>query len=148
MKDFKENGRVIEITLDNDKIVKVSTEYIKKNMKILDTDMEDAIYIWLEDEGYLENEEQNELCNQAKENKSNKIIGAKTEKDPKKKTQKERVKKDNPTKEMIITEIAKILPNFATNINIENAGKLITFTIGNDDFKIDLVQKRKPKAQK
>jgi len=148
MKDFKENGRVIEITLDNDKIVKVSTEYIKKNMKILDTDMEDAIYIWLEDEGYLENEEQNELCNQAKENKSNKIIGAKTEKDPKKKTQKERVKKDNPTKEMIITEIAKILPNFATNINIENAGKLITFTIGNNDFKIDLVQKRKPKAQK
>lgn len=148
MKDFKENGRVIEITLDNDKIVKVSTEYIKKNMKILDTDMEDAIYIWLEDEGYLDNEEQNELCNQAKENKSNKIIGAKTEKDPKKKTQKERVKKDNPTKEMIITEIAKILPNFATNINIENAGKLITFTIGNDDFKIDLVQKRKPKAQK
>ena len=117
-------------------------------MKILDTDMEDAIYIWLEDEGYLDNEEQNELCNQAKENKSNKIIGAKTEKDPKKKTQKERVKKDNPTKEMIITEIAKILPNFATNINIENAGKLITFTIGNDDFKIDLVQKRKPKAQK
>lgn len=148
MKDFKENGRVIEITLDNDKVVKVSTEYIKKNMKILDTDMEDAIYIWLEDEGYLDNEEQNELCNQAKENKSNKIIGAKTEKDPKKKTQKERVKKDNPTKEMIITEIAKILPNFATNINIENAGKLITFTIGNDDFKIDLVQKRKPKAQK
>ena len=134
MKDFKENGRVIEITLDNDKVVKVSTEYIKKNMKILDTDMEDAIYIWLEDEGYLDNEEQNELCNQAKENKSNKIIGAKTEKDPKKKTQKERVKKDNPTKEMIITEIAKILPNFATNINIENAGKLITFTIGNDDF--------------
>ena len=148
MKDFKENGRVIEITLDNNKVVKVSTEYIKKNMKILDTDIEDAIYIWLEDEGYLDNEEQNELCNQAKENKSNKIIGAKTEKDPKKKTQKERVKKDNPTKEMIITEIAKILPNFATNINIENAGKLITFTIGNDDFKIDLVQKRKPKAQK
>lgn len=148
MKDFKENGRIIEITLDNDKIVKVSTEYIKKNMKILDTDMEDAIYIWLEDEGYLDNEEQNELCNQAKENKSNKIIGAKTEKDPKKKTQKERVKKDNPTKEMIITEIAKILPNFATNINIENTGKLITFTIGNDDFKIDLAQKRKPKAQK
>ena len=70
------------------------------------------------------------------------------EKEPTKKTQKERVKKENPTKEMIIQEIAKILPNFATDVNIENAGKIITFTVGNDNFKIDLTQKRKPKAEK
>ena len=72
----------------------------------------------------------------------------KVEKEPTKKTQKERVKKENPTKEMIIQEIAKILPNFATDVNIENAGKIITFTVGNDNFKLDLTQKRKPKAEK
>ena len=48
---------------------------------------------------------------------------------------------------MIIAEIAKILPNFAENIVVENAGKLITFNIGEDAFKIDLVQKRKPKTK-
>ena len=40
-----------------------------------------------------------------------------------------------------------MLPNIATNINIENAGKIITFTVGDNDFKLDLTQKRKPKAQ-
>lgn len=145
MKEYKENGAVIEMTLDNEKIVKVSTKYIYNMIENLDIDMEDALLTWLEDEGYLDNEEQLELCELAKENKSNKIVGAKTTE--KKKTQKERVKKENPTKEMIIAEIAKILPNFATNINVENAGKLITFSIGNDDFKLDLVQKRKKKGE-
>lgn len=145
MKEYKENGSVIEMTLDNEKIVKVSTKYIYNMIENLNIDMEDALLTWLEDEGYLDNEEQLELCELAKENKSNKIVGAKTIE--KKKTQKERVKKENPTKEMIIAEIAKILPNFATNIIVENAGKLITFSIGNDDFKLDLVQKRKKKGE-
>lgn len=145
MKEYKENGSVIEMTLDNEKIVKVSTKYIYNMIENLNIDMEDALLTWLEDEGYLDNEEQLELCELAKENKSNKIVGAKTTE--KKKTQKERVKKENPTKEMIIAEIAKILPNFATNIIVENAGKLITFSIGNDDFKLDLVQKRKKKGE-
>jgi hypothetical protein len=145
MKEYKENGSVIEMTLDNEKVVKVSTKYIYNMIENLDIDMEDALLTWLEDEGYLDNEEQLELCELAKENKSNKIVGAKTTE--KKKTQKERVKKENPTKEMIIAEIAKILPNFATNIIVENAGKLITFSIGNDDFKLDLVQKRKKKGE-
>ena len=81
----------------------------------------------------------------AKENKSIKIIDAKAQNKPEKKTQKERVRKENPTKEMIISEIAKLLPNFAENVVIENAGKLITFSIGEEEFKIDLVQKRKKK---
>lgn len=145
MKEYKENGSVIEMTLDNEKIVKVSTKYIYNMIENLNIDMEDALLTWLEDEGYLDNEEQLELCELAKENKSNKIVGAKTTE--KKKTQKERVKKENPTKEMIIAEIAKILPNFATNIIVENTGKIITFSIGNDDFKLDLVQKRKKKGE-
>lgn len=146
MKNYMIKGSLIEIILDNDKVVKVGKVYIDRCIEKLNIDLEEALLTWLEDEGYMDNLDQMELCNQAKENKSNKIIDAKVEKAPTKKTQKERVKKDNPTKEMIIGEIAKILPNFATNIIIENSGKIITFTVGNDDFKLDLTQKRKPKA--
>ena len=146
MKEFIERGKVIDIVLDNDKVVKVATEFIEKMMKNLDIDKEEAVLTWLEDEEYLVNDEQEELTNQAKVNKSVKVIDAKTaEVKPEKKTAKERVRKENPTKEMVISEIAKLLPNFAENVNIENAGKLITFTIGEDEFKIDLVQKRKKK---
>lgn len=146
MKEYIERGKVIDIVLDNDKIVKVATDFINKMMTNLDIDKEEALLTWLEDEEYLVNDEQEELTNQAKVNKSVKIIDAKAkEVKPEKKTQKERVRKENPTKEMVISEIAKLLPNFAENVNIENAGKLITFTIGEDEFKIDLVQKRRKK---
>lgn len=146
MKDYKINGSVINIILENDKVVKVATEWVNRSMKALNTDIEDVLLMWLEDNEYLDNEEQNELDQKAKENKSNKIVKAKSN-EPKKKTQKERVRKENPTKEKIISEIAKILPEFATNVNVENAGKIITFSIGNDDFKLDLTQKRKKKAE-
>jgi len=145
MKEFIENGNVIEAVLDNDKIVKISAKYINTMVENLGIDKEDAILTWLEDEGYLVNEEQEELMDAAKENKSIKIIDAKAQNKPEKKTQRERVRKENPTKEMVISEIAKLLPNFAENIVVENAGKLITFSIGEEEFKIDLVQKRKKK---
>lgn len=145
MKDYRENGSVIEITLDTDKIVKVSTKYIDNMVDKLDIDKEDAILTWLEDEGYLENEEQEELCQISKENKFKMVA---TSEKPKKKTPKERVQKENPTKELIIATIAKALENLdISNLNIENKAKLITFTLGNEDFKVDLVQKRKPKAK-
>lgn len=147
MKEFIVKGSVIEVVLENDKVVKVGRVYIDRCVEKLGIDREEAILTWLEDEGYMDNPDQLELCDQAKENKSNKIVKAKVEKAPKK-THKERTKKENPTKEMIIAEIAKILPNFATNVNIENVGKIITFTVGNDNFKIDLTQKRKPKEEK
>ena len=146
MKNYEIKGNVIEITLDNDKVVKVGKVYIDCCVEKLDIDMEDALLTWLEDEGYMENLDQKELCDLAKENKSHKVVNAKVEKEPTKKTQKERTKKENPTKELIIAEIAKMLPNIATNVNIENAGKIITFTVGDNDFKLDLTQNRKPKA--
>lgn len=145
MKEYKENGSVIEITLDNEKVVKVSTKYINNMVDKLGIDKEDAILTWLEDEEYLVNEEQEELVQKSKDNKVKMV--AKSEK-PKAKTPKERVQKENPTKELIIAIIAKALENLdISNLNIENKAKLITFTLGNEDFKVDLVQKRKPKAK-
>lgn len=145
MKEYKENGSVIEITLDNEKIVKVSTQYIDNMVDKLGIDKEDAILTWLEDEEYLVNEEQEELCQISKDNKFKMVA---TSEKPKKKTPKERVQKENPTKELIIETIAKALENLdITDLIIENKAKLITFKLNNEDFKVDLVQKRKPKAK-
>lgn len=144
MENYVINGKVVTITLDDGREVKASTEYLENMVKNLDIDMEEAVLTWLEDEEYLINEEQEELHKATKGTRVGNVIGAKAEKP---KTQKERVKKENPTKEMIIAEIAKVLPNFAENVIVENAGKLITFNIGEDIFKIDLVQKRKPKTK-
>ena len=113
MKDFKENGKVIEITLDNNKKVKVMTEWVEKTMKALDTDKEDVLLMWLEDNGYLINEAQEELDKQAKG--VVKVV-AKAEK-PKAKTQKDRFNEKKETKSLIYTfftlKIAKKLRFFS-----------------------------------
>lgn len=129
----------------NGKNIRIPDDDIEHSMKSLNLTREEAIQVWLEDEGYLENEEQEELEKKAKENRITAAIHQAKSTEPKKKTQRERTRKENPTKEMIIREIAAILPNFAENIQILNAGKLISFSIGDEKYEIDLKQKRKPK---
>lgn len=131
----------------NGKKLKIPDSEIEKSMKSLDLTKEEAIQMWLEDEGYLDNEEQEALEKKAKESRITATIHQASAKDVRKKTQKERVRKENPTKEMVIAEIAKILPNFAENIQILNVSKLISFTIGEETYEIDLKQKRKPKTR-
>lgn len=128
----------------NGKNIRIPDAEIQLNMEKLHLTKEEAIQVWLEDEGYLENEEQEELCKKAKENRITATIHEASAIN-KKKTQRERVRKENPTKEMVIAEIAKILPNFAENVQVLNIGKLISFTIGENTYEIDLKQKRKPK---
>lgn len=141
MLDFKNDGKVIRIVLEDGRKCAVSTEYIQKNMDILGEDMEDAIMDWLEDEGYLINEEQEELCIAAKENKV--LIGAKNENKTTEK--KKRTVKENPTKEMIIAEVSKSIAALegVSDLIIENKGKIITFNLNGESFKIDLTQRRK-----
>lgn len=132
-------------TLSTGKIVRIPDSEINKFVANHGITKDEAVQMWLEDEGYLENEEQEALCQKAKENRITATIHEASAKDPRKKTQRERVKKEDPTKEMIIAEIAKLLPNFAENVKVENAGKLITFTIGADNFKLDLIRQRAKK---
>lgn len=148
MKNYIVNGKAIEITLEDEKVVKVAKGYIDKCVDKLGIDQEDAILTWLEDEGYMENLDQEELCDQAKENKSHKVINAKVEKAPKKKTQRERTQKSQPEKEYIVGVIAELLEDITdvNNLTIENKAKIITFTYKNNEYKLDLTQKRKPKA--
>lgn len=129
-----------------EKEVNIPDEDIKRIMKGLDISEAEAIDIWLEDEGYLENEEQEALCKKAKDVRITATIHA-AKSIQEKKEVKPRERKENPTKEMIIAEVAKSLKGIAAveDIKIENIGKIITFRIGNDEFKLDLVQKRKKK---
>lgn len=137
MKDYKENGRVYEITLDNGKVVKVAKDWVEKSMKALDTDLEDVLLMWLEDNDYLVNEELEELDKKAKENKVKTVNQSEK---PRKKVVRER--KANPTKELIISTIAETLKSIATDIKVENIGKIITFKVDNKEFKVDLTEKR------
>ena len=145
MKDYVLNGKVYEITLDNDKVVKVDKKWVDTSIENLQTDLEDVLLMYLEDNDYIVNDEQNDLDNSAKG--SVKLV-AKTEK-PKKKTQRERVVKENPTKELIISKLTSALQEIdnISNVNVENKTKLITFSLNNEDFKLDLVQKRKEKVK-
>lgn len=146
MKDYKLNGSVYEITLENDKKVKVATSWVEKTIKLLETDLEDVLLMWLEDNDYLVNEELEELDTKAKQNKVKLVATDKA----KKKTPKERVAKPQPEKEFLITNFQELLwalPG-VDNIICENKAKIITFSYKNQDYKLDLVQKRKKKEEK
>ena len=145
MKEYNVKGSLVEIVLDNDKVVKVSKKWVDTTMEKLDTDMEDVLLMYLEDNDYMVNEEQQELNNEAKGKV--KVTAKDT---TKKKTQRERVVKENPDKEYIIGVIAEFLEDITdiSNLNIENKAKLITFTYKNNEYKLDLVQKRAKKEEK
>lgn len=148
MENYVINGKVVDITLENGKVVKAMTSYLENMCARLDIDMDEAVLTWLEDEGYLENEEQEELCAAAKDNKSLAAARKGTRDGAKEKKKAVRTVKENPTKEMVISEIFKCIEAIegTTNIVVENKGKLITFELNNESFKIDLIQRRKPKA--
>lgn len=132
----------------NGKTLNIPDDFIQKAMKNLSIDEDEAIQLWLEDNDYEVNEEQMALDAKAKANvKVANIVKARAAEPAKKKTQRERVKKEDPTKEGVIAALAKALPELANaeNVTIVNAGKLITFTIGEDTYKLDLVRQRKAK---
>lgn len=128
----------------NGKTINIPDKEIEKSMRVLKLTKEEAIEMWLDDEGYTEDEEQVALTQKAKENRITATIHSAKEETKEKKTTK-RERKEDPEKEMIIAEIAKILPNFAENVQITNVGKLISFNIGENEYEIDLKRKRKPK---
>lgn len=145
MKEYIVKEKWVEIILENGKSIKVDKQWVDKSIKNLDTDIEDVLLMYLEDNDILVNEEQEELDKNAKGKVK---LVATNEQKAKKKTQKERVQKENPTKELIIKTIAKALETLETdNIVIENKTKIITFSMNNEQFKVDLIQKRKEKVK-
>lgn len=147
MKDYTIDGKVVRIELENGKKVVAATEYLEKMMENLEIDMDEAVLTWLEDEGYLINDDQEELCIAAKENHSlaNARKGNRDTAKEKKKTT--RTVKANPVKENLISVIAECLNalNGIDDLTIENKSKIITFRLEGEEYKLDLIQKRKKK---
>lgn len=141
MEDYKIVGNVIEVKLTNGKIIKVAKAWADQTMKALDIDLEETLLMFLEDNDYIINQEQEELDKKAKG------VVKPDASDKTKRKKVERVAKENPTKELIIAEIAKTLQTLGVEeLKIENKAKIITFAFNNECYKVDLVQKRKPKA--
>lgn len=131
--DYEINGKKIQIPLAEIKV-------LQHNLELT---LDEAIQTWLDDNDYTTNEVVEELTKKAKDNKTT-LVGAS---DKTKRKPREKVQKENPTKELIIAEIAKSLQALGVqDLKIENKAKLITFNYANESFKVDLVQKRKPKA--
>jgi hypothetical protein len=130
------------------RVVQVPNAEVSKLQAQLKISRAEAVELWLFDNDYIENEEEQALTAKAKENRITATIHqAKTE--VKQKTQRERVVKEDKVKEDIIQAVADMLPNLnAENVVIEKKGKLITFTVGEDKFKFDLIRQRPPKESK
>lgn len=142
MFDYSKEKNYYKVTLENGKTFKIDSKWVENSMTALELDEFSTIEMWLEDNDYLENEELNELDEFAKANKVK--VKAETP-TAKKKTQRERVVKENPEKEKLISNIAETLQSIAENVTITNKSKLIEFKIGENEYKVDLICKRKPK---
>lgn len=139
------NGKFTPYRLKGGKVVNVPNDEVTKLQVALKISRSKAVEVWLYDNDYIECAEADELTAKAKENKVS--HNARAESKPK--TQRERVVKEDKVKEDIIQAVAELLPTLnATNVVIEKKGKLITFEVGADKFKFDLIRQRPPKADK
>lgn len=130
----------------NGKAIRIPEEEIAKNMANLSISRDEAIELCLCDRDYMENDEVETLTKKAKSNGITTAKMVKARSTPQKKTQKERVTKPDPTKELIISTIAASLTEIATDVEVVDSRKIITFNIGEDTFKVDLSRTRKPKS--
>ena len=136
----------MEIKTKNGKKVNIPDEELDKLVDQLDISLSEAIELWLTDNDLETNEEQEELDKKAKASRITATIHeAKATKERK---ERKVVRKEDVTKENIIKALAEKLGELATEVKIENIGKLITFKLGEDTFKLDLIRQRKPKAGK
>lgn len=127
------------------KKVNIPDDEIDTLVDKLDLSIAEACELWLEDNALQVNEEQEELDKKAKASRITATIHeAKATKERK---ERKVVRKEDATKENIIKALAERLEELATEVKIENVGKLITFKLGDDSFKLDLVRQRKPKAK-
>lgn len=139
----------MKYTLKDGKEIRIPDKQILHLMTTMHIKAEEAVQIYLEDEGILHNQEQEDLCKKVQDSgimrtiHDAKAIKTTEKKTYEKKTQKERVKKENPTKAMIIAKIAELLPEFAENIDIVNPEKIIEFSVGDLNFKLDLIKHNK-----
>lgn len=136
----------VEYELNENEIIKIPKEDIERLLKLPDIKtVDDACWVWCEDNGKVINEEQEELTKKAKENRITATIHqakAETTK-PRKKVE----RKTDETKESLIKALATTLESLVDNVQVVNIGKIIEFDLKGEHYKLDLIRQRKPKAK-
>lgn len=125
----------------NGKNVNIADKEIEKAMESLELTREEAIEMILDDMGLTENEEQNDLDEKAKKVKINHQASA----DKEVKDKKPRTSKVTEEKQMLFSELCNFLKEKEFDFEILKENKLISINLGTENFKIDLINTRKPK---
>lgn len=125
----------------NGKNVNIADKEIEKAMKSLELTREEAIEMILDDMGLTENEEQNALDEKAKKVKINHQASA----DKEVKDKKPRTSKVTEEKQLLFSELCNFLREKEFDFEILKENKLISINLGTENFKIDLINTRKPK---
>ena len=130
------------------KLTQKDMELVKHHMKFLDIPEAEAIQLVMDDKAVDKGEKLFELSAEQKK-VAKKYAGTGTKKRTVYKFDTAKKKKENPVKQKIITEIERFLNEnseiCAENVQIVNAERQIFFQIGENDYELTLVQKRKAK---
>lgn len=139
-------AKYVNYEYDDGKFAKIPQDEIDRLMKLPTIkSVDDACWVWCEDNGKIVNDEQVELTKKAKENRITATIHqakSETEK-PKRKVE----RKTDETKESLIKTLATTLESLVDNVQIVNVGKIIEFDLKGEHYKLDLIRQRKPKSK-
>lgn len=130
------------------KLTQKDMELVKHHMKTLDIPEAEAIQLVMDDKAVDKGEKLFELSAEQKK-VAKKYAATGTKKRTVYKFDTTKKKKENPVKQKIITEIERFLNENSEicveNVQITNAERQIFFQIGENDYELTLVQKRKAK---
>ena len=120
---------------------------VQKIMRLLQCSEEEAKQVIADDKAIDRGERMAFDLSPEEEKKAKKMANTGTRKSTKDTGEKVvKKRKENPTKASVIAEISQFLKeNGYENVEITNAERQIAFKIGENDFELTLVQKRKPK---
>ena len=134
--------------LDENVVVKIPMDELERLMKLdgIKT-IDDACWIWCEDNGKIDNDEQNELDKKAKESRITATIHQERAETTKERKKVER--KPDQVKDELVENLKAFLIEqcFMENVTITKVGKLIEFDCGGEHFKLDLIRQRQPKKK-
>ena len=126
----------------NNRTIVIPDGEIDNLVDSLKISQQEAIDLWLSDNNIEENEEQAELDEKASKVHILKDIEPKNAKKPRKTP----VRKVSDEKKELFNEIFEYLSSiYGENVKILNNNKLISVDLGDENFKINLIQTRKPK---
>lgn len=127
-----------EYTDDNGKerTANIPDDWIRNQCLIYGIDVEDAAEMWLSDHELIENETVAELTKKA-QGITNRVESGK---------RKAPARKPDMVKQGIIAGLHDyLLSGPEQNVTVANPERMITFTLGDDNYELVLTKKRKPK---